>query len=62
LRYLQTPQEKSLLSVLPDIDAPMHTLRLLVDRIQGGESWYPTSAGISIGATATLEGTNSAYP
>jgi len=52
---LQTPQDKSLLSVLPDVDAPLHTLGLLAGRIMGGENWYPTSVGITIGATITPE-------
>lgn len=58
---LQAPREKSLLSVLPDVAAPLHTLGLLVDRIRGGENWYSTSDGISIGATTTPERSHSLY-
>jgi inner membrane protein len=58
---LQTRQENSLLSVLPNVDAPLRTLGLMADRIRGGGNWYTTSAGISVGATTTLESTNSHY-
>lgn len=58
---LQAPREKSLLSVLPDVAAPLHTLGLLADRIRGGENWYSTSDGISIGATTTPERSHSLY-
>jgi len=58
---LQTPQDKSLLSVLPDVDAPLHTLGLLAGRIMGGENWYPTSVGITIGAAIMPESSDSHY-
>lgn len=56
--HLQTPQEKSLLSILPDVGTPLHTLGLLANRIRGGENWYPTPARITIGAVTTPESTD----
>lgn len=58
---LQAPQETSLVSVLPDVDAPLRTLGLLAVRIMGGANWYPTSAGITIGAISTPERTGNQY-
>ncbi|TKB08863.1 hypothetical protein [Desulforhopalus sp. IMCC35007] len=53
---LQAPHKKSLDSVLPELVAPLQTLALLTGRIRGGDDWYPTSTGISIGAAVTPEG------
>ncbi|MBM9514831.1 metal-dependent hydrolase [Desulfogranum marinum] len=52
---LQAPQEKSLFSILPDVDAPLHTLQLLTTRIRGGKNWYSTSGNIGTGAITYAE-------
>ena len=58
---LQAPQKKSLFSVVPKVDAPLHTLKLLAARIRGGENWYSTSTNIAIDATITPKSPRNNY-
>ena len=53
------PEEKSLYSVLPDVNTPLQTLGLLAERIRGGRNWYPVSAGLAVNEAASPDDSNS---